>query len=293
MFPLKDRNPTHHVAFITIALIVVNVLVFVAIQDRGASITGVTLPSGEEVGIQSGDKFSLQYAAIPCELTERGPLDVDDVRNLLRGDTDACDDADGDPLFADKSVWLAVITSMFLHADWFHLLFNMWFLWIFGNNIEDHVGPVKYIGFYLAAGIAATVAHVALQPDSSIPVIGASGAIAGVMGAYLIWFPRAPIATILAIFIFDIRALWLLLGWFVLQFFTGADSQVAWAAHVGGFVFGAVAGALVRQIRPLCRWVWREPWRSQAYYRWDLTGGSADSYRTHERGRPRFGGRSW
>ena len=172
MFPLKDRNPTHHVAFVTIALIVVNVLVFVGIQDRGTDRTGVTLPSGQEVGIESGAKFSLQYAAIPCELTEGHPLDVADVRELLRGAADSCDDVDGESLFAGKSVWLAVVTSMFLHADWFHLLFNMWFLWIFGNNIEDHVGPVKYLGFYLAAGVAATIAHVALQPDSSIPVIG-------------------------------------------------------------------------------------------------------------------------
>ena len=151
MFPLKDRNPTHHVAFVTIALIVVNVLVFVGIQDRGTDRTGVTLPSGQEVGIESGAKFSLQYAAIPCELTEGHPLDVADVRELLRGAADSCDDVDGESLFAGKSVWLAVLTSMFLHADWFHLLFNMWFLWIFGNNIEDHVGPVKYLGFYLAA----------------------------------------------------------------------------------------------------------------------------------------------
>ena len=292
MFPLKDRNPTHHVAWLTIALIAINVAVFALIQDRSTDRTGVTLPSGQEVGIREGDKFSLQYAAIPCELVDRRPLDVADVRELLSGDTDACDDVDGAALFPDKSVWLAVVTSMFLHADWFHLLFNMWFLWIFGNNIEDHVGPAKYLAFYLAAGVAATGAHVALQPASSIPVIGASGAIAGVMGTYLIWFPRAPIATLALLFVFDVRAMWLLLVWFVLQFFTGADSQVAWAAHVGGFVFGAVLGALVRQIRPLCRLIWREPWRSQAYYRWDVTGGSASSY-GDTTGRPRFGGRSW
>lgn len=293
MFPLKDRNPTHHVAFVTIALIVVNLLVFVGIQDRGSDRTGVTLPSGQEVGIESGAKFSLQYAAIPCELTEGRPLDVADVRELLRGAADSCDGVDGESLFGGKSVWFAVLTSMFLHADWFHLLFNMWFLWIFGNNIEDHVGPLKYLGFYLAAGVAATIAHVALQPDSSIPVIGASGAIAGVMGAYLIWFPRAPIATLLALFVFDIRAVWLLLGWFVLQFFTGADSQVAWAAHVGGFVFGAIAGALVRQIPPLCRVVWREPWRSQAYYHWDVTGGVGEPYSRRAPRRSLFNRRSW
>ena len=107
------------------------------------------------------------------------------------------------------------------------------------------------------------------------------------------WFPRAPIATLLALFVFDIRAVWLLLGWFVLQFFTGADSQVAWAAHVGGFVFGALAGVVVRQIRPLCRLVWREPWRSQASYHWDVTGGVGGPYERRGARRSVFGRRNW
>ncbi len=293
MFPLRDKNPTHHVAFLTIALIVVNVVIFAFVQERGSERVGLTTPSGQEVPIAAGDKFALEYAAIPCELTERAPLDFDDVSSLLRGTDDTCDDLDGPDLFPDKSVWFAVLTSMFLHADWFHLLFNMWFLWIFGNNIEDHVGPLKYITFYLVSGIVATVAHVALQPASSIPVVGASGAIAGVMGTYLIWFPRAPIRTVvLPFFVFDINARWLLGAWCVMQFFTGADSQVAWAAHVGGFVFGVVTGALVRQIRPLCRLVWRDPWKRDAYYRWDLTGGSSSSVFGDDRGRPSRGRRS-
>lgn len=296
MLPLKDTNPTYHVAVATIVLIALNVVVFFFIQDRSEERVGVETPTGTEVGIPAGDRFSLRYAAIPCELTGGQPLDFAEVQELFRGTSDTCDDTDGPNLFPDKAVWLAVFTSMFLHADLLHLASNMWFLWLFGNNIEDHVGPAKYVAFYVASGFVATFAHVALQPDSAIPVVGASGAIAGIMGAYLIWFPRAPIRTLVVILLPQIKAIWVLLIWFLLQFFTGADSQVAWAAHVGGFVFGVVCGALVRQIRALCRLVWREPWRSQAYYRWDLTGGAATRYQLNDprlaRRRPgRFGRR--
>ncbi len=293
MIPLRDTNPTYHTAIATVALIVINVGVFFFIQDRGADRVGVESPSVVEVGIPSGDRFSLRYAAIPCELTQNRALDFAEVQGLFRGSSETCDDNDGPQLFPEKSVWFAVVTSLFLHADLFHLGFNMWFLWLFGNNIEDHVGPVRYLAFYVLAGVVATFAHVSLQPDSSIPLIGASGAVAGVMGAYLIWFPRAPIRTLLFIFVPNIRALWVLLVWFVSQFFMGADSQVAWAAHVGGFVFGAVVGALVRHVRPLCRVMWREPWRSQAYYRWDLTGGSAMTYSAPKQTRRRLGRRRW
>jgi membrane associated rhomboid family serine protease len=294
VIPLKDTNPTYHRAIATIVLIMLNLGVFVLIQDRGSDRVSVETPAGAEVGIPSGDRFSLRYAAIPCELTQGRALDFNEVRELFRGESDSCDAEDGPQLFPAKSVWLAVLTSMFLHADLVHLGFNMWFLWLFGNNIEDHVGPVKYIGFYLLAGIAAMSAHVALQPGSVIPVIGASGAIAGVMGAYMIWFPRAPIRTLVFVFVPQIRAVWVLLAWFVLQFFVGTRSQVAWAAHVGGFAFGVFCAVLVRQIRPLCRLVWREPWRSQAYYRWDLTGGTAMTYRPPPKRSPRrLGRRRW
>ena len=108
----------------------------------------------------------------------------------------------------DKPVRLAVIFSMFMHAGWMHLGGNVWFLWIFGNNVEDHLGPVKYLLFYLAGGIVASVAHVAVQPDSTIPVVGASGAVAAVMGAYGVWFPNAPIRTFVVIILWSIKAKW-------------------------------------------------------------------------------------
>jgi len=286
VLPLTDRNPTYHKAFVTITLIVLNVIIFAFVQQRSGE-ESITLPDGRQATIASEVRFTLEHAAIPCELIQGRSLDLAEIQAVARGDTEVCNEFDGPQLFPDKNVWLAGLVSMFMHASWLHLGFNMLFLWIFGNNIEDHVGPVKYVVFYLLAGLAALGAHVFLQTESAIPLVGASGAVAGVMGAYLIWFPRAPIKTIVFIVLVDIKAIWWLSGWFVLQFFTGQDSGIAWAAHVGGFVFGAVAAALVRQIRPLCRWVWREPWRQNAFYRWDLSGGSSSG------GPPRFGGRSW
>jgi membrane associated rhomboid family serine protease len=139
---------------------------------------------------------------------------------------------------------------MFLHGSILHVAGNMLFLWIFGNNIEDRMGVLKYVLFYLAAGLAATATFVALDPNGTVPMIGASGAIAGVMGAYLVLFPNVRIRSllILGFFVFfrDIPAKWLLLFWFGLQFFTSPNSGVAWTAHVGGFVFGVIVGLIWR-----------------------------------------------
>jgi membrane associated rhomboid family serine protease len=145
----------------------------------------------------------------------------------------------------------SVLTSMFLHGGWLHLIFNMLFLWIFGNNIEDSVGHFKFVIFYLLCGIAAAAAQVATQPDSLVPMIGASGAVSGVLGAYLLLFPRARVLTLIPIWIF-IRLVylpaWLLLiVWFALQLLSGAATVgrqtgggVAFWAHIGGFVAGMI-----------------------------------------------------
>lgn len=146
----------------------------------------------------------------------------------------------------------ALFTSMFLHGGWFHVLGNMWFLWIYGKNMEDALGHLKYLLFYLLCGLAAGVVHVFFNPYSTVPTVGASGAIAGVMGAYLVTFPRARIVTLIPIFVFfttmEIPAAILLIYWFVIQFFSGMGSMegyseasrggVAWFAHVGGFLAG-------------------------------------------------------
>jgi membrane associated rhomboid family serine protease len=147
----------------------------------------------------------------------------------------------------------ALLTSMFLHGGWMHLIGNMWFLWIFGDNIEDILGHWKYLIFYLACGLAAGLSHVLLNPASRVPTIGASGAIAGVMGAYLIKFPHARVLTLVPIFLFlttfELPAYVILMYWFVIQFFSGLGSiayshltseGVAWFAHVGGFLAGIV-----------------------------------------------------
>ena len=147
----------------------------------------------------------------------------------------------------------SVITSMFIHGGFLHIAGNMWFLWVFGRGVEDLVGHGRFLFLYFACGIAAALLHVAVNANSTVPTVGASGAIAGVMGAYLIKFPRAHVVTLVFIFIFittvDIPAFFLLLYWFAIQFVSGIGSvgysqvsngDVAWFAHVGGFVAGMV-----------------------------------------------------
>ena len=149
---------------------------------------------------------------------------------------------------------------MFLHGDLLHLGGNLLFLWVFGNNIEDRLGPLRYVAFYLAAGVVATVAHIAVQVDSTVPIIGASGAIAGVMGAYLMWFPWARVRTL---FFIGFIPLWPripafvpLVVWLVSQFFIGPDEGIAWVAHVGGFAFGIAVAATARRYAPVRRTLW-------------------------------------
>ncbi len=160
----------------------------------------------------------------------------------------------------DRLNLASVFTSMFIHGGFLHILGNMWFLWIFGRGIEDILGHAKYLVFYLACGVAAAFAHVLVNFNSTVPTVGASGAIAGVMGAYLVTFPRARIVTLVPIIIFittvDIPAAFLLLYWFAIQFFNGVGSvgysqassgDVAWFAHVGGFITGII---LIKVLSP-------------------------------------------
>lgn len=159
------------------------------------------------------------------------------------------------------SAWITIFTAMFLHGGWFHILSNMWVLFIFGDNVEDRLGHAGYLVFYLLSGVAAGLLQSFVLSTSRVPMIGASGAIAGVLGAYLVLYPRARIASLVPIlFIFtiiEIPATLFLLFWFVSQLFSGwlaigssAGSGVAWWAHVGGFLFGVVAVLLFAQRRP-------------------------------------------
>jgi membrane associated rhomboid family serine protease len=232
--PLRDRNPTSSTPWMTILLIVVNVGVFLLVQHGG------TLASHDDAA------FVYEHAAVPCELTQGRPITFVEVSR------DTCIDhppRNAPEPFRHKNVYLAVLVSMFLHGGWLHIGGNMLFLWIFGNNIEDKLGPLKYLAFYLVGGAVATAAQVAFDPGSTVPLIGASGAIAAVMGAYLVWFPKTPILTVFIFFLILVREVpaWLLLVfWFGLQFVTGPNSDVAYMAHVGGFAFGAAMAFLLR-----------------------------------------------
>jgi membrane associated rhomboid family serine protease len=261
VIPWRDLNPTRRTPYVTVLLIVACTAVYFFIQARPAGVDTVVVGT-QVVRMDSDVRFTLEYAAVPCEVTQGRPLTLGEVEaTFVANDDTACVDRPHSPeLFRDKNVWLAVVTSIFLHGSVLHLAGNMLFLWVFGNNIEDHLGHVPYLLFYLAGGIVAAGAHIAVQPDSTVPVVGASGAIAAVMGAYLVWFPRAPVRTILLLvipFFVTIDAMWLLLVWFVLQFFTAPDAGVAWVAHVAGFVFGAAVGLLVRMNAPARRVMWR------------------------------------
>jgi len=155
---------------------------------------------------------------------------------------------------------ISVVTSMFMHAGWFHILSNLWVLFIFGDNVEDRMGPIPYLIFYLLSGTAAALLQTFIFPGSSVPVIGASGAIAGVLGAYIFLFPSARVVTLIPIFLFisliEVPALIFIGFWFVTQLFSGLASigiesgGVAWWAHIGGFIVGLVISPLFLRRRP-------------------------------------------
>jgi membrane associated rhomboid family serine protease len=249
VIPLKDENPTRRRAVVTFVLIAINVAVYFGVQP--------------DVDTDEAGEFTFEYAAIPCEVVTNEPLSPEELVPLIaQGIDDQCNKVpESAPVFPDKRVWLSVIFSMFMHGGLLHLAGNMLFLWIFGNNIEDHLGAVKYLGFYAVGGIVATIAHIFVQPDSTIPVVGASGAVAGVMGAYLVWFPNIRIRTLIFFFFItfiQVRAKWLLAFWFLSQFFDAfnPNSGVAWMAHVGGFVFGIAIGLVVRASSPVRHAAW-------------------------------------
>jgi membrane associated rhomboid family serine protease len=275
VIPLKDENPTRHKPVATLAVLLACIAVYFLWQPT---------PFSETV---DDVEFALHNAAIPCEVVEGRPLTEAEViatySEFGRGDACGVGSPDSPAFDGDKSVWRSVLVSMFLHGSILHLGGNLLFLWVFGNNIEDHLGTVRFVLFYLVGGVVATLAHVILDVDSTIAMVGASGAIAAVMGAYLVWFPDAPVRTLLTFFfilVVHIRAKWLLGFWFVLQFFTSPNSGVAWAAHVGGFVFGVLVGLIVRALRPARAVLWTDDHQDDAL---DPTGGAG--YRWFDRGR--------
>jgi membrane associated rhomboid family serine protease len=188
------------------------------------------------------------HATVPCEILTAQPLNVREVS------TGTCARDSSPPAYPDKNVYLSLLTAVFLHGGIGHLLGNLWVLWIFGNNVEDELGHVRYALFYLVAGLVASMGHVLANPSSTVPVVGASGAIAGVMGAYLVFHPSARIVSIVPPFFFlpfRVPAAVFLVVWLLMQFvLAGEDTNIAWEAHVVGFVFGVIAAVVVPRARP-------------------------------------------
>jgi len=211
MIPLKDDIPTQSFPLVTIALVVINVLVYVY---------QLTLSS------EALETFLFRFGAIPVRLTHPFARDL--------------------PLPQTLPFGLTIFSSMFLHGGLFHLLGNMLYLWIFGNNVEDYLGHFKYIIFYLISGFFAAFIHTLSDLSSPVPMIGASGAIAGILGAYLVLFPRANVSTLFIFIIFfkiiKLPAVLILGLWFLVQLLNAGTvgGSVAWYAHVGGFITGAV-----------------------------------------------------
>lgn len=221
MIPLKDENPSDTIPIVNIFLIITNISVFIY--------QNYFVPGGAQ-------PLFLQLGFIPYELSHF--VDIN-PKNLV-------------------PVPLTIFTAMFMHGGWLHLLSNMLYLWIFGDNIEDILGHVKYLIFYIFCGIAATLVHGFINIDSQIPTIGASGAIAGILGAYMFLFPRARIKTLLIIFFFVkivyIPAIIMLGFWILIQAISGfaeyglrTGSGIAWFAHIGGFITGLALIAILKK----------------------------------------------
>jgi membrane associated rhomboid family serine protease len=221
MLPLKDDVPSHSTPFVTVGLIAANVLVFFyqASLQMG----------GDASALRAAQEFILEFGAIPCRIT----------RECVQADR--------------PQTMLTVLTSMFVHGGLFHVGGNMLYLWIFGDNVEDTLGHLRFLGFYLGSGAAAALAQTAVNPASAVPMVGASGAISGVLGAYLLLFPYASIWTLVTFGFFirfvQLPAILILGFWIVLQLFSGyitwgsavgegAGGGVAWFAHIGGFLAG-------------------------------------------------------
>jgi len=209
MIPLRDENPTRTFSFVTLSIIIVNVLIFIYELNLGDRL----------------EDAIMRFAVIPYDVTHR---------------------------LIDPRVIFSLFSALFFHGGFSHIIGNMLYLWVFGNNIEDRLGHLRFIFFYFACGVFATIGHIVFALNSKIPIIGASGAISGILGAYLILYPKARVLVLFPFFlfwrVFKVSARWFLLFWIALQFINGTTSRVfmdasneagvAWFAHIGGFFAG-------------------------------------------------------
>jgi len=268
LIPLKDNIPTARFPILTVLLIVANIAVFLWQISQPSAPNSSDSP--HIVGLSQQDETTLAYGAIPYRLTHPGKdcaVETELVapgsarQNIVCEGTPQYDRAQREPEIRLQNLdsppwWATVLTSMFMHGGLLHIAFNMLFLWIFGNNIEDSMGRGRFVLFYLLAGIVAAYAQALLDTNATLPAIGASGAVAGVLGGYLLLYPHARVLTLVFIIFFvtliEIPAVIMLGIWFVLQFLPAigqlatpdvstTGGGVAYFAHIGGFVFGLAA----------------------------------------------------
>lgn len=237
MFPIGDENERGHgPAVVSLAFIALNVAVFLLLQGAGGA---------------SGEDFTYGYSAVPYEITNGVDL-VGPEEITVGGQALEIPQEPG-----PSPIFLTLLTSMFMHGGWLHIAGNMLFLWIFGDNVEHRIGHVLFIGFYLVAGIVASFAQILVDPGSVIPTLGASGAISGVLGAYLVMFPTNRVTVLFLRFPMRVPALVAIGLWAVFQFVNGIGAfavteetagGVAYMAHIGGFAAGVLAGLVFRTV---------------------------------------------
>jgi membrane associated rhomboid family serine protease len=266
VIPIKDNIPTERFPFVTLALIIINVIVYIlAIRHGGSLISG---PDTQEVVKYGAIPYSLTHSGAHCaEFAQQSPLGAQPVGMFCSGQRLPDGTIAHVPGAGALPSWETIFTAMFMHASILHIGGNMLFLWIFGNNVEDAMGHVKYFFFYILGGLAAFALQIAVGPNSTAPTLGASGAIAAVLGGYIVLYPRARVLTLVFIILFftviELPA-WVMLGiWFAEQALfgagnltnpTGGGGGVAYFAHIGGFAFGLLAVRLLatrrKQIPP-------------------------------------------
>jgi membrane associated rhomboid family serine protease len=268
MIPLKDNIPTTRFAVVTVALIAINVAFFFWQLSFSGNVDSQKDPGLRALGLSPRDENSIEYGAIPYRIAHPGKDCAAGVTESSKGaeasvvcegtadyrqaqDLAARNPAQFPFVQLDEPPWIeTAFTSMFMHGGILHIVFNMLFLWVFGNNIEDFMGKLKYLLFYVVGGLVALYSQALIDPGSTVPTIGASGAVAAVLGAYALLHPRAKVLTLIFIIFFvtlvEIPAMVMLGIWFVLQFIPAigqvaapvAGGGVAYFAHVGGFIFG-------------------------------------------------------
>jgi membrane associated rhomboid family serine protease len=264
LIPLRDNIRSDHFPVATVVLIAINAVVFLFLQGPSFSLSGGDSVETKPVVEYGAVPYRITHPGDDCDLagvgiTEETPgqfVAVPGEETLLCEGTEearaVADSPENVPVenINQPPAYLTIFTSMFMHGGWLHIIFNMLFLWIFGNNVEDSMGKPRFVAFYLLGGVAAAAAQVAVSPDSTVPLVGASGAIAAVLGGYALLYPRARVLTLFFlffIFLLEIPAMILLGIWVVLQFLPAVGQLatpelegggVAYFAHIGGFVFG-------------------------------------------------------